>query len=42
MNATMRPLPDTAGALAPSIQFPAGAASSGLVAVLFVGALRSR
>ena len=45
MNATMRPLPDIAGALgatAPSIQIPAGAALSGLVAVSLMGALRSR
>jgi DHA1 family bicyclomycin/chloramphenicol resistance-like MFS transporter len=40
MNATMQPLPDIAGAvgaLAGSIQMMAGAASSGLVAVLFDG-----
>ena len=45
MNATMRPLPDIAGALgatAPSIQIPAGAGLSGLVAVSLMGALRSR
>jgi DHA1 family bicyclomycin/chloramphenicol resistance-like MFS transporter len=38
MNATMQPLPDIAGAVgaaAGSIQMTAGAASSGLVAVLF-------
>jgi MFS transporter, DHA1 family, multidrug resistance protein len=40
MNATMQPLPDIAGAVgaaAGSIQMTAGAASSGLVAVLFDG-----
>jgi MFS transporter, DHA1 family, multidrug resistance protein len=40
MNATMQPLPDIAGAVgaaAGSIQLTAGAASSGLVAVLFDG-----
>jgi len=40
MNATMQPLPDIAGAVgaaAGSIQITAGAASSGLVAVLFDG-----
>jgi DHA1 family bicyclomycin/chloramphenicol resistance-like MFS transporter len=40
MNATMQPLPDIAGAVgaaAGSIQLAAGAASSGLVAVLFDG-----
>jgi DHA1 family bicyclomycin/chloramphenicol resistance-like MFS transporter len=40
MNATMRPLPDiagTVGAATGSIQMTAGAASSGLVAVLFDG-----
>jgi MFS transporter, DHA1 family, multidrug resistance protein len=40
MNATMQPLPDIAGvvgALAGSIQMTAGAASSGLVTVLFDG-----
>ena len=40
MNATMQPLPDIAGAVgaaAGSIQMAAGAASSGLVAVLFDG-----
>jgi MFS transporter, DHA1 family, multidrug resistance protein len=40
MNATLQPLPDIAGAvgaLAGSIQMTAGAASSGLVAVLFDG-----
>jgi DHA1 family bicyclomycin/chloramphenicol resistance-like MFS transporter len=40
MNATMQPLPDIAGAVgavAGSIRITAGAASSGLVAVLFDG-----
>ena len=40
INATMQPLPDIAGAVgaaAGSIQLTAGAASSGLVAVLFDG-----
>ena len=40
MNATMQPLPEIAGAVgaaAGSIQMTAGAASSGLVAVLFDG-----